>query len=301
MRTNVLLLTVFAFLSFSISNAQSTAYYDITFTSTWNATQHTSIPSNAHWSRLVGATHKVENTYMEVGQLASTGIKKVAEQGINSDFMMEVQNSPNSNEWFNEPLDPYGAIGSVTLSNVEFTLEHNLITLVSMVAPSPDWFMAVNSLNLRNTTNTAWKGDFSIDVFTYDAGTDGGTTYAAINDPISPVAITKINGTPFLGNKIGTLNVVQRSLSTEDFTATNQEIKVFPNPVKDKKITITTSHNDSLEQVEIFDVIGKKIEVYQLEKSNQETLLLNTLKAGIYLLKISTTNGLTVTKKLLLK
>ena len=75
---------------------QSTATYDITFTSTWNAIDHGTLPSSAHWSDLVGANHNSNITFLEMGAMASPGIKDVAELGSNGVFNSEVQSEINS-------------------------------------------------------------------------------------------------------------------------------------------------------------------------------------------------------------
>ncbi len=279
---------------------QNTATYDITFTSTWNAGEHSSIPSGAHWSRLVGTTHKIENTFLELGQNATTGIKNVAELGSNGAFMNEVNNSANTNTWYNEPLVPYGAVGSVTLTDVEFTLEHHLITLVSMVAPSPDWFMAVNSLDLRNSTNTAWKDSFTMDVFVYDAGTDDGVNYNSANSPNTPMPITMITGFPFNGNKIGTLTVTQKSLGTTSFTPTNKTLQLLPNPVTSGRITIKNANDFNLESIEIYNILGAKVYATKTPNQNIFSLNVNQLQNGVYVVKLIS-NSTVISKKLLVK
>ena len=70
--------------------AQSTATYDVTFTSNWSQTTHPhssgSLPANAHWSKLVGVTHDATISFWELGALASPGIEDVAELGNNTVF-----------------------------------------------------------------------------------------------------------------------------------------------------------------------------------------------------------------------
>ena len=63
------------FLTLFVGNiyGQSTAIYDITFTSTWNSTDHGTLPGNAHWSDLVGAKHNSNVTFLEMGAMATTG------------------------------------------------------------------------------------------------------------------------------------------------------------------------------------------------------------------------------------
>lgn len=284
-------------------HAQSTAIYNVTYQSTWNASEHSSIPSSDHYSNLVGATHKNENEYFEIGQLASNGIKKVAELGENTVFMNEVQSSSNTKEWFNVPFSPNNALGTATISNIEVSEDKHLLTLVSMIAPSPDWFIAVNSLDLRNVTNTTWKPTFTVDVFVYDAGTDSGTNYSSANAPTSsPENIYMNNGFPINGNKVGTLTIeyVSTSLSVADFEIEN-ELKLFPNPSKGN-FSIIGESVSKLKAIEVYNILGSKVKTIKVSTTNTR-LELNflDLNKGLYLVKLYNENGNSKTHKLVLQ
>lgn len=297
----------FIILSFMFSincNSQTTAIYNITFNSNWNATQHTSIPANDHFSNLVGATHKNENVYFELGQNASLGIKNVAELGSNSAFMNEVQNSINTKEWYNVSFSPNNAaFGSATISNVEVTEEYHLLTLISMIAPSPDWFIAINSLNLRNESNTDWKDSFTMDVFVYDSGTDSGNNYNSANSVTNPqVGVFKINNAPFNGNKIGELVVtfVSSTLSSQEFI-NNKNLKLFPNPSKGN-ITILGDSVSNLKSIQIYNILGSKVKDFSFIKTNNNfEINLSDLTKGVYLVKLNDQKGNSKTQKLVLQ
>lgn len=77
------------------------------------------------------------------------------------------------------------------------------------------------------------------------------------------------------------------NLSVEDFETT--KIKVYPNPTESKLI-IESFY--SIDKISIHSLIGKKI----LEKHNTSTIDLTNLKAGVYLLNISTENRTEVLK-----
>ena len=65
-----------------------------------------------------------------------------------------------------------------------------------MIAPSPDWFVGVDSLNLYE--DGAFVDEKTVVLYAYDAGTDSGTTYTSPDDPTDPaVPIFKIEGYPF--------------------------------------------------------------------------------------------------------
>jgi len=286
----------------SLSHSQSSATYDITFNSTWNAVDHTEIPANAHWSNLVGATHKNENAFLQFLQPASTGIRDVAELGSNHALMNEVQNSTHTKAWLNTAFNSYSAISSATLTAIEFTEEYHLLTLVSMIAPSPDWFIAVNSLDLRNDSNTGWKQSFTVAVFVYDAGTDSGSSYNAANMETSPpIGVFKINSAPFNGHQVGELVVTFKSssLDTSEFKTTNT-LKLFPNPSKGT-VSITGIAID-LKSIEIFNILGSKVKTIAVSATtNRLDLDLADLKKGIYLVKLTDKNGNSKTQKLVLQ
>lgn len=290
----------------SLIFAQSTATYNFTFTSSWNETDHTSIPNNAHWSNLVGTTHKTENYFLKTGEVASLGIKNVAELGDNTAFNNEVNNAISTNEakqWLQSGFSPFAAISSANLNGIEVTEEYHLITLVSMIAPSPDWLISVNSLDLRNDTNTGWKTDFSIDVFAYDSGTDDGVNYDS-TDVISspPLGIFLINGLPFNGNKIGTLTVTLESVLGVTENSIFEGVNVFSNPTEGK-ITISNIRNIDLMSVEVYNVLGRLIKSEMNFMKNQQNLDINlsNINKGLYVLKLATNKGQILTKKVIVK
>jgi len=66
----------------------SIANYDVSITTIWNTTDHTTLTPNAHWSPLIGATHKNLNDDLEFGVLApsTNSIKSIDETGNTNDF-----------------------------------------------------------------------------------------------------------------------------------------------------------------------------------------------------------------------
>jgi hypothetical protein len=175
------------------------ATYTVTFESTWSAATHPDgFPPNPHFSGLIGATHKETVTFWSEGELATPGIQNMAETGNKSPFTDEIataiatglaENTLSGNGIGTSP-------GTVSLT-FDITWQFPFVTLVSMLAPSPDWFVGVSSLNLLE--NGKWIENLSVELFAYDAGTDSGPTYTSadlVTDP--PENITRINSAPFL-------------------------------------------------------------------------------------------------------
>ncbi len=81
-------------------------------------------------------------------------------------------------------------------------------------------------------------------------------------------------------------------LSIEEFT--QNAIKIFPNPVKN--ILHIDLSNPIATQIEIFDILGKK--VFNQNINNSDSINIEVLHSGIYIIKI-TQNNASVSKKLI--
>lgn len=79
-------------------------------------------------------------------------------------------------------------------------------------------------------------------------------------------------------------------------TETIEGLNIYPNPVSNGKINITTKQNLS-KDIEIFDVLGKKI--YSTSLFGKE-LNISKLTPGIYILKIKENNS-SATRKLVVR
>ncbi|MFL7794766.1 MAG: spondin domain-containing protein, partial [Anaerolineae bacterium] len=71
------------------------------------------------------------------------------------------------------------------------------VSVVTMIAPSPDWFVGVSALNLLE--DGVWVDEKVVELFPYDAGTDSGVSYTSPDLPTaSPEGIFMIEGGPLL-------------------------------------------------------------------------------------------------------
>ncbi|WP_299333979.1 spondin domain-containing protein [uncultured Psychroserpens sp.] len=287
--------------------AQSTASYNITFSSDWEnetvdpvkGNSTAPIPGNAHWSNLVGTTHNSDYTMVRMGMLASTGIKNVAEAGNNTALMNEINSTGDANQWLQQGFSPFAAISSATLSNVVVSTDYPLLSLVSMIAPSPDWMIAIDAINLRD--GNTWRNEIIIPLFPYDAGTDSGTMYGSPNQvttPFQPISVL-INQGPFNDKPIGTMTItLNQVLSVDEQSLT--EVAVYPNPTNGI-LNIRTSNANPLKMASIYDVLGKQVVSLQNTNSRIENNLdLTALNKGVYLVRIEFQDGSSSTKKVIL-
>jgi hypothetical protein len=169
----------------------------VTFEATWSAATHPAdFPPNPHFSGLIGGTHRSAVSFWQVGGLATEGIRLMAERGRQTPLDLEVGaaiaagTAQNLLVGDDVPRSP----GSVSL-DFAVTPDYPLVTLVTMVAPSPDWFVGVSGLSLLEDGD--WVAERSVDLFAYDAGTDSGRSYRSADAVTSPPeAIHRIASAP---------------------------------------------------------------------------------------------------------
>lgn len=63
--------------------------------------------------------------------------------------------------------------------------KHPLLSVASMLGPSPDWVVGVSKLNLCQK-NCSWVSKIDIDLYPWDAGTDSGISYMSPNSETKP-------------------------------------------------------------------------------------------------------------------
>ena len=180
-----------------------TARYQVVFNATWSRETHPDdFPSNAHWSGLVGGVHNSSVDFWSAGESASEGIRLMAERGRQADLLAEV-NAAISAGAADFTLSGGGigtSPGTVSLLFPQpMRRDYPLVTLCSMIAPSPDWFVAVDSLSLIE--NGEWAKEKTATLFGYDAGTDSGATFNSADLVTIPRgAVARFTGFPALVN-----------------------------------------------------------------------------------------------------
>ncbi len=177
----------------------SAALYEVRFDATWSATTHPgAYPNNAHFSPLIGVTHNDTTNLWQPGGIATGGIEVMAETGGTGPLTGEINdliNAGSAGERING-----GAPDSPGMTSATFLVseDYPLVSLVTMIAPSPDWFVGVNSLPLMQ--NGEWV-DLTVDLLAWDSGTDSGLNFTSSNqdtNPQEPIAL--VTGGPFFGN-----------------------------------------------------------------------------------------------------
>lgn len=166
--------------------------YKITFDLNWNSTDFPiDYPGNAHFSKLIGWSHTPTSTFFQPGTMASAGIESMAETGGTDILASELQTRINAEEGLDATVGSNLGSGIGTIE-VELAVDsdHSAITLATMIAPSPDWYVAVVNINLLE--DGAFVDSKTITAHAYDSGTDSGITYTSADadtDPQEPITL----------------------------------------------------------------------------------------------------------------
>lgn len=183
-------------IEFTLAKPEARAEYDVVFKATWSATTHpTDFPAGAHWSGLVGGLHDNRVEFWRPARSSSVGIQNVAEFGSKTALLDEVNRAIASGT-ANRTLSGAGISGGSGTSSLRFQIDrtHPLVTLVTMVAPSPDWFAGVRGLPLIE--NGQWVQSKTVSLIPWDAGSDSGATFASPDFVTNPRGVVTSIVTP---------------------------------------------------------------------------------------------------------
>ena len=159
--------------------------YRVTLVLDWTASTHPStVPPSAHISPTVIASHSQVGDLFVAGALASNGIEQMAETGGTSLLRTELSGDPTvTGVRVGSRIDDAGQESfTVTL-----TQEASMVSLVTMLAPSPDWFVGIRDQPMF--VDGVWVDDVSRDLSNYDAGTDNGTDWQSANFDTDPAQV----------------------------------------------------------------------------------------------------------------
>jgi len=225
-------------LSAAAHAGETIATYRMTFTAVWSPETHpVDFPPNPHFSGLIGCSHDVHAGFWEPGGIASPGIEAMAETGSKTLLEGEINDAIAAGTAravvSRGSLDPSPGERVWTFNVYS---RHPLLTLTTMIAPTPDWFVGVDSL--RMAENGVWKDEVIVELWPRDAGTDSGTTYLSTNDdtdPQEPIYDLSnefpFTGTPALGTFTFTLISVDGCAAdfNEDALVNTQDVLAFLN------------------------------------------------------------------------
>lgn len=168
------------------------ARYSVTFTGNWSKDQFPkNYPSNAHFSPMVLVSHSNQVKFWDMGQPATKGVESLAETGQTNLFVQEI-NQQKSNGKAQNHFILQGLETGTRKSSGTVIVSPNFpqVTALSMLAPSPDWIVGVDGIDLFETNE--WVTTRKIDLLVYDAGTEEGERFSLDNPSTQTGVIQKL-------------------------------------------------------------------------------------------------------------
>lgn len=166
------------------------AKYSLTLEGIWsNVTHPKDFPFSVwltHFSDLIGGSHVPSFSFWGKEHTATDGFRQLAEWGSTSGLEAELRaNSAHLRTLIKAAGLWYPNVNTNTSTSFRVDRKHPMISVASMLGPSPDWVVGVSKLNLCRKDCT-WTKSEIIDLYPWDAGTDNGISYMSPNSETIP-------------------------------------------------------------------------------------------------------------------
>lgn len=149
--------------------ADNEAVYKVIFTGNWQTPQ-LAVPPTAHFTPIIGMVHNANASLFNPGGLASPGVEAVAEDGNSFPLIKEIDSLIGLKKAASNPIYFFTPINSESAITIYVNSNYPFFSCMSMLAPTPDWFLGVHQFDLRK--GNGWISDSTLAVYAYDAGTE---------------------------------------------------------------------------------------------------------------------------------
>ena len=208
----------------------TTVKYKLTFQGLWDdLVSPSGVPGGAHFTTLIGGVHSDDVSFVTAGGTATAGVESMAETGGISGLRREVQAAIDAVDSLGDPEPTAlsvvsgrlggGADASATIDALEFTSQFPRLTVASMIAPTPDWFVGVSGLSMLDSAGH-WLRSSAVNLYPWDAGSEddvahnGGFSLGGANTvPKEPIRSLQGSG-PFTIAPIASLALTLESVAT---------------------------------------------------------------------------------------
>ncbi|KYN37274.1 Spondin-1 [Trachymyrmex septentrionalis] len=176
------------------------AKFEVTFEGLWSRNTHPNHFPSKGWlirfSDVIGASHTYDYRFFRYHGMASIGLQQVAEFGATRRLESELKDQSEQIRTIIKARGiSYPNVTGKTFAVFRVDRKHHLMSLVSMIDPSPDWFVGVSGLELC-LPNCSWIEHKQLNLYPFDAGTDDGITYVSPDSPTDPqIPIHRITST----------------------------------------------------------------------------------------------------------
>ena len=216
----VFLLTFALAASLATSTNAEQVRYRVEVDNQWTSQSHPdAFHKIAHFSWIGGATHNSTLSLWRVDELASPAVVQMAELGETTLLLEEVATAiqlgtayapVDQKHWFCPDEINVAQCGPMEFDFWAHT-DFPEVTLVTMLGPSPDWFVGVSGLGLRDADG--WIDQIQVELFPYDGGTRSNnsmTMQGPLTLPPDPIThITIESGQIIKEQSLGTFTITR--------------------------------------------------------------------------------------------
>jgi hypothetical protein len=190
------------------ANRFSEAVYTFEITGKWSLPDFT-VPASVHFTNFAGMVHNETGELWKPGKYATKGIENVAEVGSTTVILSEIDSVIRSKNALSLIFFPPPAATGTRQVTLYCNSNYPRVSFVSMIAPSPDWFIGLSGLNLY--INQQWVADTTLQLYVYDAGTEEGDVFGYNNpttEPQQPIQLLDASKATVLANGNNSLKAI---------------------------------------------------------------------------------------------
>jgi len=174
-----------------------TARYQVTFIPSWNPQSHPlhyplSHAKHGLLTPMIGATHNSGYAIFREGMKPTPGLERLSEMGKHDPLDKEIREAiagGTAGSLIEADMGSPGPVHSPVAVEFEVGEQFSLVSLVGMIAPSPDWFYGVSGVELLQ--DGQWVPRVTVDAYAWDSGGDSGLTYMSEDSDLEPKAPTR--------------------------------------------------------------------------------------------------------------
>ncbi|KAL9952188.1 hypothetical protein ACROYT_G039403 [Oculina patagonica] len=164
--------------------------YTLEFQGMWSKErQPLGFPDGAHFSRLIGCTHKYNYKFWSPMTKSSAGVEDVAENGNPDELETELKAVLFRGNYVYQVYTADDTTEATGSRKMEIMVKdmYSRVSFISRLGPSPDWIVGVDSVDLCGSDG--WKETAEISSAAYDAGTEDGTDFASTDVATMPQGV----------------------------------------------------------------------------------------------------------------
>ena len=175
------------------------AKYAVVFVPSWNPATHPFEYPVTHGKKglltpIIGATHNGKYRIFKKGMRPTPGLERLSERGKHDPLDSEIQAAIDAGKagmLIKTEAGSEGLVHAPLSLDLEVSRGFPMVSLVGMIAPSPDWFYGVSAVKLRSKGR--WVPSMTVTAYAYDSGGDLGTTYMAEDRNAEKKQKTRLN------------------------------------------------------------------------------------------------------------